>query len=148
MADNRKNEYKTPQKSAILGFLKTHKDDFLNPEQIKEALGSDKVRSSLVTIYRFLDKLEEEGLVVRVYNAYGRRFLYRYIALDEKDFSHGKMICLRCGKILPLECSLLETFYEHVQKEHGCALDYKKTVLYCICPECLLKAKNNPAVSA
>ncbi len=138
---NNKKVYKTVQKAAILNYLEDHKDDFLNPEDIREGLEKTKEKTSLVTIYRYLDKLEEAGKVVRVSDVKGDRSLYRYVALDKKDFSHGKMICLKCGKLLPLECTLLETFYEHVQKEHGCMLDYKKTVLYCVCPECLAKER-------
>lgn len=138
-AQEKKEGYRTQQKTALLEYLKAHRNEFCSPESMRSDLNNQGVRVSLVTIYRFLDKLAEDGDVVRVSSSDGKRGLYRYSALDEKDFSHGRMICLECGKLLPLECSLLETFYEHVQKEHGCELNYAKTVLYCVCPECLAK---------
>lgn len=136
----KKTTYKTPQKTAILDYLKKHNEDFLMPETIKEDLNKNGVVLSLVTIYRYLDRLLDENAVVKIPEPEGgKRFLYRYVGLDDKDFSHGKMVCLQCGKVIPLTCTLLETFYEHVRKEHDCALDYKRTVLYCTCSECLKK---------
>ena len=136
----KKGVYRTHQKTAIMAFLKEHREELLNPESIREGLSQKGIRVSMVTVYRYLDKLCDDGEVLRLSSADGKRSLYRYAGMDEKDFSHGRMICLRCGKLLPLECSLLETFYEHVQKEHGCRLDYGKTVLYCVCPDCLSRA--------
>jgi len=137
MTKQKKNTYSTSQKKAILTFLQIHKDDFLTVDEIKEGILTKGFNLSIVTIYRFLDKLIENNEVVKVSNPDDKKHIYRYIALDNNDLSNGKMICLNCGKILPLECTLLSEFYEHVQKEHGCELDYKKTVLYCICPDCL-----------
>lgn len=145
MKIEKQSGYATARKKAILAFLRNHKDDFLTPEKIREELGATGVNLSLVTIYRFLDRLLEENKVVKVSNPDGKRYLYRYVALDENNLSNGKMICLSCGKVIPLECTLLSTFYDHVQKEHGCKLDYKKTVLYCICPDCLRKQKESKA---
>lgn len=139
MKETQKNSYSTSQKKAILKYLQLHKDDFLTVEEIKEGILTQGVNLSIVTIYRYLDKLIEKNEVVKVSNPDDKRHIYRYVALDNNDLSNGKMICLGCGKILPLECTLLSTFYDHVQKEHGCELDYKKTVLYCICPDCLKK---------
>lgn len=141
MNSTKKIVYKTQQKTAMLEFLKTHREELISPDTIKQGLADRGVAVSLVTIYRFLEKLQEDGTVIRVTSNDGKRGLYRYSGLDAKDFSHGRMVCLRCGKLLPLECTLLETFYEHVQKEHGCRLDYGKTILYCICPDCLAKEK-------
>lgn len=138
----RKVVYKTRQKSAILDYLSAHSDELLTPETIRDELSKDGVRVSLVTVYRYLDRLAEQGQVLRINSADGKRSLFKYAAMDQKDFSHGRMICLRCGKLLPLECSLLETFYEHVQAEHGCRLDYGKTVLYCLCPDCIKRGES------
>lgn len=143
MSDSeRKGVYKTKQKSAILEFLKHHSEELLTPETIWDQLSHQGIRVSLVTVYRFLDTLTESGEVLKLNSTDGKRSLFKYAASDEKDFSHGRMICLRCGKLLPLECSLLETFYEHVQAEHGCRLDYGKTVLYCLCPYCISRGES------
>lgn len=138
----KKSGYQTHQKKAITAYLREHNAELLTPENIRQGLAESGVRVSLVTVYRFLDHLCDSGAVTKVSSTDGKRSLYRYSALDSKDYSHGRMICLNCGKLLPLECSLLETFYEHVQKEHGCRLDYGKTVLYCICPDCLENGAN------
>lgn len=136
--------YETKQKRVILEILKSKKNEFQTVGDLIKDLANLDINVSYPTIYRFLDKLEQEGNVVRISSTDGKRSLFRYVALDEEGFSHGRMVCLECGKIIPLECTQLETFYDHVQSEHGCELDYKRTVLYCTCAQCLAKRKEAP----
>lgn len=131
--------YTTKQKRVLLEVLESKKNEFQTVGDLLKDLEKVGVEISYPTIYRFLDRLEGEGKVARISSTDGKRSLFRYIALDEKGFSHGRMVCLECGKIIPLECTQLGTFYDHVQEEHGCMLDYKRTVLYCTCSECLAK---------
>lgn len=131
--------YDTKQKRIILEVLKSKNNEFQAVGDLVKLMTKLDIDISYPTVYRFLDKLEAEGKVARISSSDGKRSLYRYIALDEDGYSNGRMVCLECGKIIPLKCTQLETFYDHVQKEHGCDLDYKRTVLYCVCAQCLLK---------
>lgn len=131
--------YATKQKRILLEVLQSRKNEFQTVSDLLGGLEKLGVHISYPTVYRFLDRLAEEGKVARISSTDGKRSLFRYVALDEEGFSHGRMVCLECGKIIPLECTQLQTFYDHVQEEHGCELDYKRTVLYCTCAQCLSK---------
>lgn len=135
--------YTTKQKRLLLEVLKSKKNEFQSVSDLISDLEKLDIHISYPTVYRFLDKLAEEGKVARISSSDGKKSLFRYIVLDEVGYSNGRMVCLECGKIIPLRCTQLETFYDHVQQEHGCELDYKRTVLYCTCADCLVKKNNN-----
>lgn len=46
------------------------------------------------------------------------------------------MICLRCGRIVPLECSHLKEFSRHIRQEHGFLLEPEHLILYGYCSQC------------
>lgn len=135
--------YDTKQKRILLEVLKNKKNEFQSVGDLVGDMERLNIHISYPTVYRFLDKLAEEGKVARISSSDGKKSLFRYIVLDEEGYSNGRMVCLECGKIIPLKCTQLETFYDHVQQEHGCDLDYKRTVLYCTCAQCLAKRENS-----
>ena len=60
---------------------------------------------------------------------------YRYIG-ELRPGSPGRLVCLQCGKIIPLECNKLHGFSEHILKEHDFALDSSHLIFYGCCREC------------
>ena len=47
--------------------------------------------------------------------------------------------CVKCGKILHLDCEFMKEISEHIQKDHGFSLQCKNSILYGICRECQVK---------
>ena len=60
------------------------------------------------------------------------------ITEEEKEILEkpGKLVCLKCGRFIPLECSRLEAFFDHISEEHGFELDRHHMILYGYCGCC------------
>lgn len=113
---------------------------------ICEQLRANGVSVGRATVYRFLERLQTEGCVVKCKSAAESRAEYRYLperpadaasadSTPETD-SAGKLCCVDCGRIYPLHCTQLEGFSRHVFNEHGFILAPEKTVLYGRCAQC------------
>ena len=52
--------------------------------------------------------------------------IYRYLDLK----------CVKCGKIIHLECHFMEEISHHIEESHGFTLQCKNSILYGVCKEC------------
>ena len=48
----------------------------------------------------------------------------------------GQLVCLDCGRVLPLDCHMLDEFFAHVRAHHGFVIEGSRNVLYGHCAEC------------
>ena len=137
---NEKNIYRTSQREILLSFLRSHPDEEFSIEQITEALSGRDIGKS--TVYRLISRLCEDGQILRT-SVGGRKVLYRYIDKTHECDRHFHLKCRDCGKILHLDCELMEEFCEHIAGEHGFKLDPRSTVINGICAECEKKENFN-----
>ena len=136
-----RGKYKTRQQEVILGCLKKQKLRFLTVDQVMECLEKDNITVGYTTVYRALERLEEEGKVIKLPTEDGTKTRYCFA---EKEILEkpGKLVCLKCGRFIPLECSRLEAFFDHISEEHGFELDRHHMILYGYCG-CCKKEKNS-----
>ncbi len=139
-----RGHYTTKQQLLILDCLK-QLDGFVTVDSIYEQLIASGMKVGRATVYRFLERLESEGLAVKCKAADSMHTEYRYVAAQDgdahdhdhaKDETTGKLCCVVCGKVFPLHCMQLEGFSRHIFNEHGFILQAEKTVLYGKCSAC------------
>ena len=104
------------------GLSEKHSDRFVTAEQCMDCLKAEGIHVGQTTVYRALDRLTEENAVIKIPAVDGAGAQYRYIG-ELRPGSPGRLVCLQCGKIIPLECNKLHGFSEHILKEHDFALD-------------------------
>ncbi len=132
--------YKTKQRELILEFLRQNSDSHLTAQSISEALSVYKVGKS--TVYRYLDKLCEEGLVRKYILSDGSSACYQYT--NGEDCSrHFHLKCLKCNALVHLECDYLKETEQHINAHHGFSVDTSRTVFYGLCADCKEKEKKN-----
>jgi len=128
--------YNTKQKTEIIAYLKEKKGTPLSAGDIGRHLAEENVPVGKTTIYRQLENLAEEGVIARIAADGDRSAYYEYI--DKADCYphcfHCK--CVKCGKLIHLECEELLEVTEHLSKEHGFTVDPVKTVIYGLCEAC------------
>lgn len=136
-----RGHYTTKQQTEILHCLqKSH--GFVTVDTIYEQMLQSGIKVGRATVYRFLERLEEEGTVVKCKSSDQQHTEYRYLPEHtEEDHAHdddtfGKMCCTVCGKTILLHCMQLEGFSRHIFNEHGFILEADKTVLYGKCENC------------
>lgn len=130
-----RGRYRTKQQEIILNCLKKQKGAFCTVEQFMEYLHRDGIHVGQTTVYRALDRLSEDGAVVKIPSVDGSKAQFRYIG-EEISSNVGKLVCLKCGCMIPIECSRLDALFEHIYEDHGFKLDQGHMILYGYCGQC------------
>ena len=131
-----RNNYNTRQRQLILSCLKRNKAKHITAEKIFEFLNDLGNPVGQTTIYRNLNKMEKEGLVLKYVPAQGLGACYQYVGDGDTPPSFYHLICVDCGQMIHLKCDYMDELKEHMRDHHSFNLDSKKTVLYGRCDEC------------
>ena len=119
----------TPTRINVLRYLSS-----LSVPITAEELHSRLPGMNLSTVYRTLGSLTAVSLARKEVGR-GKECLY---SLDKGDVRH-LLVCLRCGKKVPLEGCPYHEVHEEIEKETGFRLLDHSTEIYGICPACLRK---------
>lgn len=130
-----KGRYSTKQQGIILEYLKQNKDTFYTIDEFMDLLYKAEIHIGRTTIYRALERLQKDGAVLKIPSVEGAPAQYRYAQEDERR-NYGKLVCLRCGHSIPLQCGCIDHFMSHVLEEHGFRMDQEHTIFYGYCEKC------------
>jgi len=123
---------KTKQREAILKILEEAEYP-INAEHIFMELKNKGVDISLSTVYRNLEMLTKEGLVVKSYMMNEDKA--RFALPDKKNY----LICEKCGKIVIIDNCPFDKFKEELIEVHGFEITGHSIEVYGVCPECQKK---------
>ena len=130
------NHYATASRRKILEILKESKDKTVTAAQIGEKLRQMDSEVNITTIYRYLDRLEKDGTVIRYVSGQGSQAAYQYVEQGKGCCDHLHLKCVKCGRIYHLDCAFMKEISEHIEKDHGFELQCRNSVLYGICKDC------------
>lgn len=133
------NSYATVSRKKILGFLEENHDRTVTASDIDAYLREQNSEVNITTIYRYLDKLVKEETVIKYVAEKGSQAAYQYVERGHRCDEHLHLKCVRCGRIIHLECDFMQEISEHIRKDHGFELQCKNSILYGLCRECKTK---------
>ncbi len=123
--------YTTRQRTLLHTFLKTH-----SHVSMREILDFARVEGiGTATVYRYLDKLVQEGLLCK-YAHGGTREGGTCFQWHEMDCRLYHFVCNDCGKCFHLDCHHLDKVDEHITAHHAFAVDLSQTVFRGRCERC------------
>lgn len=128
--------YKTKQRSQVLNCLIENKSKHLTADEITDILKQQGTEVGKTTIYRSLEKLLKDGSVRKYICEEGKSACFQYVDENENCHRHFHLKCVKCGKLIHLECDYLSDLERHIFEHHKFTVDNTKTVLYGICEEC------------
>lgn len=145
---NNKSSYKTRQKELILSFLQENQASHVTAAYICAHFRARELPIGVTTVYRHLDKMVETGLVQKIVTD-GEATCYQYIG-DEQCHRHAHfhLKCLSCGKLIHMECRLVEELSAHIREEHDFEMQPLKTTFYGTCGSCARMTEKNAATAA
>jgi Fur family peroxide stress response transcriptional regulator len=128
-----KNFRITPQRIAIIKYLlKT--DLHPNAEEIYQSIQNNFPMVSMATVYKTLDFLKNEGILLEVGSTNGRN---RYEANVEK---HVNMVCKNCGKIDDIYTQTgLSKLEDELVKKSNYHIVSRRIEFYGYCKNCKTK---------
>lgn len=137
------SSYNTKQKQLILNFLKNNHHRLLTCDEISENMKRNGTPVGKTTVYRYVLKLKDEGMVRRIIDENDKIARFQYIdeALDCDGHMHLR--CLSCGDFHHLSCDFMEGVSRHLSEHHSFRIDNKKTVIYGLCEKCSEKQEFN-----
>ncbi len=129
-------KYKTKQRDLILSCLRENKAQHISVDKIMELLKAEGSSVGQTTVYRNLDALVKDGIVLKYTVAEGIGACYQYAEQSERCSTHYHLVCIDCGQMIHLQCKFLDEISTHIHDEHQFNLDNFKTVLYGYCSKC------------
>jgi Fur family ferric uptake transcriptional regulator len=96
----------------------------------------DQVREQLPTlnpstVYRTLELLVDEGLLLRTDLGAGRAYYE-----PAREHEHHHVVCERCGAVAHVHDDVLEGLRERVERASGFRLGGAEVTLFGVCPAC------------
>ena len=136
MQKDGKKEYSTAARSLMLSYLQEHKNRGVPVADLAEYLKKEGHETNLTTIYRYLDKLDAQGSVMKYTSPKGDCTVYQYVEAGGGCAAHLHMQCLGCGKIYHLSCGFMDEISHHILKDHGFVINCRESVLCGYCAAC------------
>ena len=124
--------YNTKQKEYIMNFFENNKSELFFAKDIFKII-NNKFDVGLTTIYRSLDSLVDEKILMQFYGDFGKK--YGYFPCNHENHFH--LICENCGEVVHVDCDSLLNLSNHLYMEHLFKLNVNEMFLKGRCKKCL-----------
>ena len=132
-----KRNYSTISHVKMIEFLKQNEDRLVQVGDIDTFLREEGLDVSPSTIYRYLNHLSEDGRLIKYAARKGEMSSFQYVEEQESSCrEHLHLQCVRCHRIVHLDCGFMEEIASHIMSHHGFALECESSILYGVCEEC------------
>lgn len=130
-----KQKYQTKQGSKILAFLQSKPGQHITANDVSLYFKEQDTPIGVATIYRHLERLAEEGLVVKYHIDSNTPACFEYHG-NPGELAHIHCKCEKCGTLIHLLCTQFQEMETHLKEHHNFTLRPEKTVLYGLCKDC------------
>jgi Fur family ferric uptake transcriptional regulator len=127
--------YNTKQRDFLVNFFKSNAGGCFTVEEVLTHAINSGSNIGQTTIYRNLEKLAGEGILIKYNMPNGSGAYFQYSDCKNDD-GHCHLLCTACGGITHLECDYVKKLSSHILEEHKFNFDRQKTVFYGLCEKC------------
>jgi Fur family transcriptional regulator, ferric uptake regulator len=126
----------TRQRQAIWDVLLADPDAHLSAEDVVERARAQLPSVNTSTIYRTLELLVDEGLLLRTDLGADRAYYE-----PARDHAHHHVICERCGKVSHLHEETLGDLRGRIERASGYVVGNREISFFGLCEECRLEPR-------
>ena len=130
------SERLTRQKQAFRRFFEANRDKELTVAEIAEMLKESGTDMGIATVYRAVNRLEAEGVLVKRISGASSKARYRYANTDDSVRSVHRVFCTVCGRIVDLPYKFTDKLEMNVADMTGFALTEHQLMFYGLCSDC------------
>lgn len=128
--------YRTKARTEMMHYLEENRLRTVSAEDILLDLRKKGLRISATTVYRYLERLCQEHVAMKFVAEKGEKAVYQLEHAEKQCKEHLHLKCLKCGRVIHMDCGFMEEVEEHLKAEHGFALQCEGSVLYGVCEVC------------
>ncbi|BBF42167.1 ferric uptake regulation protein FUR [Lachnospiraceae bacterium KM106-2] len=128
--------YRTKGRENIMRVFMEHCEELISASDMNEFLAEMGTPLNLATIYRNLDKMTDAGILIRYQDEKEDRAVYQYVGDRDECHNHLHMKCIKCGKVMHLECGFMNEIRLHLSDHHEFELQCQNSILYGVCKNC------------
>ena len=132
--------YRTKARTEMMRYLEENRLRTVSAEDILQDLQKSGLRISATTVYRNLEKLCQEHIVMKFVAEKGEKAVYQLEHAEKQCKEHLHLKCLKCGTVIHMDCGFMEEVESHLKEGHGFTLQCEGSVLYGVCDT---RAKQN-----
>lgn len=127
--------YRTKSRDDIIHYIELHKERRFSASDVYQYLTEKESTINLTTVYRNLEKMTKEGILLRL--GYGKdgSALYQYLIPESGCHEHLHIQCNHCGKVFHADDAFMEMVHAYFEK-NGYTLTSEESVLIGICDDC------------
>lgn len=114
-----RKEYKTNSKASLVDFMERHKERHFTVDEIINEMENEGLVPSKSTVYRLVSKLTRDNTLRRFECADKDCFVYQYAAFPCECEMHFHLKCVKCGKLIHMECEKMSDIKQHIFSDHG-----------------------------
>ena len=126
----------TRQRELIWETLTSEPERHLSADDLVESVRGRMPQVSPSTVYRTLDLLVDEGLVLRTDLGGGRGYYE-----PAREHAHHHLVCEQCGTVVHLHDEELGDLPRRVRSSTGYVLGPGEITLFGLCPACQAAGK-------
>lgn len=130
------NGYVTANRKRILEFLQKSDERAVTAADVSAYLKEQNCEVNITTVYRYLDKLAKDGVLIKYVAEKGGQSAYQYVQPGRDCSEHLHLKCVRCGRIIHLDCHFMKEISDHIKEEHEFLLQCRQSILYGVCRDC------------
>ena len=142
----RSEGYNTKTRQLILGYLRDNREHAVSAANILSHLEASGCNASVTTVYRYVEKLADEGRVMKYVASKGEKAVFQYVGDGAHCREHLHLKCVQCGQIYHLDCGFMDEVRAHLEASHGFSLQCEGSILYGICSRCRTTGGEAPKV--
>ena len=131
-----RKSYTTKNRLVILDYLKENCSTTISAADIKKHLEEKEISVNTTTVYRYLDKLCAEHIVIKYPDLKSDKAVFQFAGEEKRCTNHLHLKCIKCGKVIHLDCHFMDELKEHLFQEHGFRLQCSGDMLHGICQDC------------
>ena len=134
---NHKKIYRTNQKELILDYIERYPQEHFTAADLFMNLKQDGNRIGLTTVYRHIDRLVDEGILIK--SVVDENTPACYELSGHEGHAHSSCYhckCIQCGKLIHLHCDEITKLEKHILADHDFMVMPERTVFFGICREC------------
>lgn len=129
-------DYQTKVRNTIDECFEVNSDKTINFNDINNYLIQRDIKVNKTTIYRYLDKLVKNEQIKKYLDEDGKQSGYVLVLSEHCMSSHLHMKCVKCNKLIHLNCDFNKQVLDYINSEYGFEVDCKQTVIYGLCEDC------------